>query len=409
LAYVKTVWSTGDTITATLTNHLETQYDESKVDLDAHKADTANPHGVTTTQIGAETPTGAQTKANTAEENAISWAKSFGLGTLAKDVSGTDLNVLNDTGFYRGNKNLTGSNNFPPVKDGQHYWFYIIQVQHSSLWSVQHAIDFNNVGYWTRYSYDSAGARVWGAWKEQAYKDEVVQITNNTSLNTDSRNSRGVTRLYRSDGDNDYSLQHKYGLIFTGGNAWQLKGYAGDTFHAEAHVAFATKADTVDGIHFRISNGALQYDDGSGWKNVGFDPTDYTYTRLQRGVTSDAGNTYTLVNVTGKGILTNAVVSASTYTNTYRIVITIDGIQYFSNLISNGYWVGIGTASFPRTALINQITRDFIIADKNSGVGAPTEIGYAPIPFNTSCKVELIYSSGSYTQRFDYSVEVGVK
>jgi hypothetical protein len=43
LAYVKTVWSTGDTITATLTNHLETQYDESKVDLDAHKAE-AMPH-----------------------------------------------------------------------------------------------------------------------------------------------------------------------------------------------------------------------------------------------------------------------------------------------------------------------------------------------------------------------------
>jgi len=35
LAYTKTVWSTGDTITASLANNWETQYDEAKADLDA--------------------------------------------------------------------------------------------------------------------------------------------------------------------------------------------------------------------------------------------------------------------------------------------------------------------------------------------------------------------------------------
>jgi hypothetical protein len=37
-----------------LFDHIQTQYDESKLELDAHKADNANPHGVTTAQIGAE-------------------------------------------------------------------------------------------------------------------------------------------------------------------------------------------------------------------------------------------------------------------------------------------------------------------------------------------------------------------
>ncbi len=39
----------------------------TQAELDAHTANTSNPHGVTTTQIGAETPAGAQAKANAAE------------------------------------------------------------------------------------------------------------------------------------------------------------------------------------------------------------------------------------------------------------------------------------------------------------------------------------------------------
>jgi hypothetical protein len=44
MAYTKIVWSTGDTITATLINQSEGQYDASKVDLDAHIADTTGAH-----------------------------------------------------------------------------------------------------------------------------------------------------------------------------------------------------------------------------------------------------------------------------------------------------------------------------------------------------------------------------
>lgn len=83
----------------------------TKAEFDAHVNNKSNPHGVTPAQIGAETPAGAQTKANTAEQNAINWAKSFGLGVnvpLASDLNSLPIN--RDTGFY-----MTGdTKNTPP-------------------------------------------------------------------------------------------------------------------------------------------------------------------------------------------------------------------------------------------------------------------------------------------------------
>ena len=67
-----------------------------------------------------------------------------------------------------------------------------------------------------------------------------VQTTYNSSLNSDSRNSRGVTRLYRRDSDSDYSIQHHWT-----GTRWLIQGYNGDTYHAGAEVAYAISAQTA--------------------------------------------------------------------------------------------------------------------------------------------------------------------
>jgi len=69
-----------------------------------------------------------------------------------------------------------------------------------------------------------------------------VTTTNNTSLNTDSRNTRGVTRLYRRDDNSDYSVQTNWT-----GSRWLLRGYLGDTFHAECEVSFATSSGSTTG------------------------------------------------------------------------------------------------------------------------------------------------------------------
>ena len=67
----------------------------------------------------------------------------------------------------------------------------------------------------------------------------AAQVTTsyNSSLNSDSRNSRGVTRLYRRDDNSDYSVQAHWT-----GSHWWLRGYGGDSFHAEARVGYADSA-----------------------------------------------------------------------------------------------------------------------------------------------------------------------
>jgi hypothetical protein len=64
--------------------------------------------------------------------------------------------------------------------------------------------------------------------------DAQVTTTNNQSLNTDNRNRRGVTRLYRRDDDSDYSVQ-----TYWTGTYWRLYGYNGDSDHADTHVGYA--------------------------------------------------------------------------------------------------------------------------------------------------------------------------
>ena len=74
-----------------------------------------------------------------------------------------------------------------------------------------------------------------------------VKTDNNSTLNTDTRNTRGATRLFRNDSNSDYSVQH----YWTGAH-WFLRGFNGDTLHAEVRVGkadFADNADTLDGSH----------------------------------------------------------------------------------------------------------------------------------------------------------------
>ena len=71
---------------------------------------------------------------------------------------------------------------------------------------------------------------------------DFVSTQYNSSLNSDSRNSRGVTRLYREDNDSDYSVQ-----TYWTGSKWYLAGYNGDTLHADCQVGYANNAGSLGG------------------------------------------------------------------------------------------------------------------------------------------------------------------
>ena len=76
-----------------------------------------------------------------------------------------------------------------------------------------------------------------------------VQTAYNSSLNSDSRNSRGVTRLYRRDNDSDYSVQTHWT-----GTRWRVDGYNGDTYHAGAEVAHADTSTTSTNVDILADN-----------------------------------------------------------------------------------------------------------------------------------------------------------
>lgn len=75
--------------------------------------------------------------------------------------------------------------------------------------------------------------------------------------NTTSAARPGVTKLYRNDNDSDYSVQTSYN-----GSYWQLKGYIGNTVHADCWVGQAGNADTVDNIH---GTSLIRTDVGGAW------------------------------------------------------------------------------------------------------------------------------------------------
>ena len=77
----------------------------------------------------------------------------------------------------------------------------------------------------------------------------AVTTTYNSSLNSDSRNSRGVTRLYRRDSNSDYSVQ-----TYWTGSRWRLYGYAGDSGHADTHVGYADSAATSSQVTINYNN-----------------------------------------------------------------------------------------------------------------------------------------------------------
>jgi len=107
----------------------------------------------------------SQTKAGTelavkdAKEAAIQFAKDYGLGGPARQVTG-NWNDHKASGLYMGN----GLINEPP---GGHAWKFITVMQHNENYVVQSAVDFDNTEKYTRALQNG----VWSQWKNDGLKD----------------------------------------------------------------------------------------------------------------------------------------------------------------------------------------------------------------------------------------------
>lgn len=89
-------------------------------------------------------------------------------------------------------------------------------------------------------SVDGSGSGLDADTLDGYHASSLVSTSYNSSLNSDSRNSRGVTRLYRRDSNSDYSVQ-----TYWDGSYWMLYGYNGDTSHAHCRVGYANSAGSA--------------------------------------------------------------------------------------------------------------------------------------------------------------------
>ena len=147
--------------------------------------------------------------------------------------SPTDADSINSNGisyYTAGVTNFSGN-----ATDGALY-----SQRYSDSWQHQIAGDYRSGQIALR----GKNNGTWQAWRtvldSSNFTSWAVSTTYNSSLNSDSRNSRGVTRLYRRDDDSDFSVQHHWT-----GSYWWLRGYNGDTFHAEVRVAYADSAGSA--------------------------------------------------------------------------------------------------------------------------------------------------------------------
>lgn len=122
-----------------------------------------------------ETSIGAQAKADAAksaaETAAINWAKSFGLGDVSKDISNTNLNSLDATGFYRGSYLA----NSPESNE----WFWIINLKHTSSHKSQIAIRAGIKS--TRIFHRNMNSGAWSNWTS-LNNNHRIKLTSSTDL-----------------------------------------------------------------------------------------------------------------------------------------------------------------------------------------------------------------------------------
>lgn len=109
-----------------------------------------------------ETTSGAQSKANSAETNAKNFVMGYGIGSVAKAVPSGNWNSAVEGGIYTYNN----ASNQPPSLLGASNTFMGIVMQLNTKQVIQLVFDLNNVGMWSRYSYDSAGTQTWASWKQ---------------------------------------------------------------------------------------------------------------------------------------------------------------------------------------------------------------------------------------------------
>jgi hypothetical protein len=147
---------------------------------------------------------GSQAKADAAKQGAIDWAKSFGLGAIAKRVAdGSDANNLVLSGWYDGR----GLVNDPDNTQGEWKKYFVLNsgdATNQFVTQLAFTMTANNNLMWTRQLTNISGTPTWTPWKKIAGTDDInalKSITQNKKITADN----GDYYLHVGSGDDAYA------------------------------------------------------------------------------------------------------------------------------------------------------------------------------------------------------------
>jgi phage-related tail fiber protein len=195
VAYVKTVWSTGDVITATLANHLETQYDEVKTEVEKIDGTSAIQPDWSNVKNKAHASSHASAGSDPIAPSDIGAFNSISSGSTS------DPNTTQESYILTNHANSPGLGLYWHIKT----YFYSSKTGNRS----QIAQNYNGSGefLYIRHFYTS-----WSAWEPLIKESDVSEASTASSIAR--RNSSGDinARLFRSEYDTTNS---SIGFIMT--------------------------------------------------------------------------------------------------------------------------------------------------------------------------------------------------
>lgn len=231
---------------------------------------------------------------------AINWAKSFGLGGAAKVIPGQDLNNINTTGFYCGDR----LNNAP-----SNDWWWVIVIQHaSSDYCLQFAFAYHADS--VQYRKQIGGG--WGQWKYMFHSgnfnpgEKLTRSGDSMTGPLTLHSSHGLSQFKTGSGDGANYTTHNFRLHghwgmgmedhsgaingyydFRSGR-WVTKGGFSVNDGTSSQVSLEANGDIwIRGTKLaptRVNDGVMEFWDGGAWRPVG------GIKRVQRGeVTTVSG------------------------------------------------------------------------------------------------------------------------
>lgn len=186
----------------------------------------------------------------------------YGLGTNASDISGTDLNLLEVTGFYRGSNLLNG-----PYGTA---WTYLFVLASSSTYVVQEAWNYYTAGSLTKHTRRQING-VWESW-EKVFPAQWSDIESKPTAFVPSSHthSGGDISSAVAQAVNASTLDNLDSLAFHRVGAEILSSYDIFPKNDEAGLAHRQDAFKVPDEHFNVSSRP------SGWSKRGTMVDTYT-------------------------------------------------------------------------------------------------------------------------------------